>query len=109
MDFPETVTIAPFVSSDVYGNITHGEGVTVPACIDYLIKNIKDFRGNEFITSAWVALPPATTIGYRDKLTLPDGSSPYIGSIGRAYDYESKTVVYIEVYTGRVKPGEGIL
>jgi hypothetical protein len=109
MEFSRSVTIAPYISTNVYGAVTYGTPVTVEACVDYLIKNIKDFRGNEFITSSWIALPPNTSLNYHDKITLPDGSSQYIGSIGEGYDEEAREVVYIEVYTGRVKPGEGIL
>jgi hypothetical protein len=109
MEFPQSVIIEPFAEKDVDGNVTYGTPVTSDACVDYLIKNIKDFRGNELITSAWIALPPTASIAYNSRVTLPDGSKPYIGSIGEAYDYESKTVIYKEVYVGRVKPGEGIL
>jgi hypothetical protein len=109
MEFTRSVTIAPYVSTDVHGKNTYGTPVTVPACIDYLMKNIKDFRGNEVITSSWIALPPNTSISLKDQITLPDGSTPYIGSIGEAYDEEAREVVYKEVYVGRVKPGEGIL
>jgi hypothetical protein len=107
--FSRSVTIAPWVSTDVYGKDTYGTPVRSEANIDYIIKDIKDFRGNEFITSAWIALPPTTRIFWKDKVTLPDGSSPYIGSIGEGYDEESKQLSYREIYVGRVKPGEGIL
>ena len=109
MRYTRSVQIAQCTSEDVYGNRIYGTAVTVPAVIDYLIKNIKDFRGNEFITSGWLALPPSTTVSYNSKITLPDGSSPYIGSIGDAYDEEAGAVLYLEVYVGRVSPGEGSL
>jgi len=109
MTYTRSVTIAPCTSEDVYGKRSYGTAVTVPACIDYLIKNIKDFRGNEFITSGWLALPPGTAINYSSKITMPDGSNPYIGSIGDAFDEEAGEVLYLEVYVGRVSPGEGSL
>jgi hypothetical protein len=109
MVYTRSVTIASCTSTDVYGKRTYGTAVTVPACIDYLIKNIKDFRGNEFITSGWLALPPATVIAYDSKITMPDGSNPYIGSIGDAFDEEAGEILYKEIYVGRVSPGEGSL
>jgi len=109
MDYTRSVQIAPCTSEDIYGNRTYGTAVTVPACIDYIIRNIKDFRGNEFITSGWIALPPSTTVAYNSQITMPDGTHPYIGSIGDAFDEEARAVLYKEVYVGRVKPGEGSL
>jgi hypothetical protein len=109
MNYTRSVTIAPCNSEDVYGKRTYGTGVVTPACIDYVQRNIKDFRGNEFITSGWIALPPSTTLAYNSKITMPDGSNPYIGSIGDAYDEEAGVVLYKEVYVGRVRPGEGTL
>jgi hypothetical protein len=109
MEFSRSVTIAPYISTDVYGKETYGTPRTVEACVDYIIKNIKDFRGNEFITSSWIALPHDTSLSWRDKITLPNGATEYIGRIGEGFDEEAKETVYIEVYTGRVKPGEGIL
>lgn len=109
MEYTRSVQIAQCTSEDIYGNRTYGTAVTVPACIDYIIRNIKDFRGNEFITSGWLALPPSTTIAYNSQVTMPDGSHPYIGSIGDAFDEEAGEVLYLEVYIGRVAPGEGSL
>jgi hypothetical protein len=109
MVYTRSVSIAACTAEDVYGNRTYGTAATVPACIDYVIRNIKDFRGNEFITSGWIALPPTTTVAYNSKITMPDGETPYIGSIAEAYDEEAGEVLYKEIYVGRVRPGEGSL
>lgn len=109
LEFSRSVEIAPFISRNVYGTCTYGTPVTVPACIDYTIKNIKDFRGNDLITSAWIALPADFSINYQDQITLPNGEKPYIGSIDDAYDEEAREVLYKIIYVGRVAPGQGIL
>lgn len=109
LEFTRSVTIQQSTGVDRYGKRTYGDPEEVPACISYLIKNIKDFRGNTFITSAWIALPCGTPIDMHTKITLPDGTSPYIGSFGDAYDEEARQDVYLEVYVGRVAPGEGSL
>lgn len=109
LDFTRSVTIQRCVGEDRYGKRSYSEAEESPACISYLIKNIKDFRGNTFITSAWIALPVGTQIDIKTKITLPDGTSPFIGSYGDVYDEEARDDVYLEVYVGRVAPGEGSL
>lgn len=109
MDFTRSVQIAPFVSKNAYGKATYGAPVTYPACLDYTVKNIVDFRGNTFITSSWIALPPDTPVYYEDQVTLPNGAKPYIGTISDAYDEEARKVLYKVVYVGRPEPGEGTL
>jgi hypothetical protein len=109
MVYTRSVTIAPCISTDLHGKNTYGTAVTVPACVDYTVKNIRDFDGNTFITSAWIALPPTTTINYKSKVTLPNSDTSYVGSISEAYDEEAGEVLYLEVYLGRVAPGEGAL
>ena len=107
--YTRSVVIEPCASEDVNGNRTYGTPVTVPAIIDYTTKNIKDFRGNEYISSAWVCVPPDTVIAYNSRVTLPNGMQPYVGSITEAFDEEAGEVLYLEIYTGRVAPGEGML
>jgi hypothetical protein len=106
LDFPRTVTIAPYVSKDAHMAVTYGTPITYPACVEYITKYMINFRGASFITSSWVALPPGTPVTVQDKITLPDGSTPYIGSIAEAYDEEAHQVIYIEVYVGKTAPGE---
>ncbi len=108
MKFNTSISVAPYVSEDVYGKRIYGTPVILPCNIDYTIKNIKDFRGNAFITASWLAFPPGTTIDYKDKITLPDGTHPYIGSISKIQNQRNGTIHYLEVYTGRVAPGQGV-
>lgn len=109
LEYPRSVSIEPFVSENVYGARTFGTPVVSPACVEYTVKNVKDFRGNEYIADAWIALPPGTDIDYDYRVTLPNSSTPYIGSISYVYDEEAQEVEYVEVYVGRVAPGEGSL
>lgn len=109
MIFPHYITLERFVSTDLYGEVTYEPPEKIPATLDYVIKDIRDFRGNTILTSAWIALPPDTKIGLRDKITMPDGTAPYIGTIGPTWDYRRNRVHYIEVYVARARPGEGSL
>jgi len=108
LKFVQSVSIAPFVSKDAYHKVTYGTAVTVKANVDYIIKNMIDSRGNEIVTSAWIALPAGTSLTYDSKITLPDGSTPYIGSIAPAVNFRTGNTEYIEVYVSRLKPGESV-
>jgi hypothetical protein len=109
MEFTRSVTIAPCTGEDRYGKKTFGEAVEVPAILSFMEKNIKDFRGNTFLSSSWVAVPPDTVVSNKDQVVLPDGSTAYIGSIAKIYDEEAQDFLYTEIYIGRVAPGEGSL
>lgn len=109
MIYTRSVIIEQFVSEDKFGARTFGEAVTVPAILTYLVKDIKDFRGNTFIADAWIAVPPGTDITEKSRVTLPDGNTPFIGSISRIYDEEAMDYLYTEIYIGKVMPGEGSL
>jgi hypothetical protein len=109
MNWTRTVTITPYIGEDRYGARIYGEAATVPCILAWLVKNIKDFRGNTFISDAWIAIPPEYTIAERDQVTLPDGSTPFIGSISKIFDEEAEDYLYTEVYVGKVAPGEGSL
>jgi hypothetical protein len=101
IEFTRSVTLTPCISKDSFGKVTYGTPFTVPACISYTIKNIIDMRGNTFITSAKIDIPYDTHIVSEDKITLPNGSTPYIGSISEAYDEEARKVLYKIVYVGK--------
>lgn len=107
MHYTRSVTITPCTGEDRHGARTYGEAETVPAIISYMEKDIRDFRGNVFISSAWVAVPPDTVVTIKDLVGLPDGSAPYIGSIANIFDEEAEAYLYKEIYVGRVAPGEG--
>jgi hypothetical protein len=105
MKYPQTVTLERYVSKDAYHNVTYGTPETIPAFIDYTIKKVIDFTGTEIVTSAWISFPPGTIIDYKDRVTLPDGSKPVIGSIAPICNYRTRTTQYIEVYVSKGRPG----
>lgn len=109
MNYTRSVVITPCTGEDRYGARTYGEPFTVPAITTYLEKNIKDFRGNVFITAAWVAIPPEYEVTYNSMVELPDGTTPYVGSVSDIFDEEAEEILYKEVYVGRIAPGEGSL
>jgi hypothetical protein len=105
MKYPQAIGLQKYSAIDAYHNITYGTSQNIPAFIDYTIKKVMDFTGAEIVTSAWIALPPNTSIDYRDKITLPDGSTPIIGSIAPICNYRTRQTQYIEVYVSKGRPG----
>ncbi len=111
MKFPDEVGYEPCTSIDEYGAGGYGTKVTLKCSVEYIEKNIKDYNDNEFLTSAWIAFHPSVGSGIKryDRITLPDGTQPYIGSIIQRKNKRLKKISYIEVYVGRVALGEGVL
>lgn len=77
---PHTVTIAPYSARDNYGEESYGTTRTAKA---YVEPNTVLDAGNTVNeehrpTTAYVA---DTSITVRDKITLPDGTTPEIASI----------------------------
>jgi len=106
MKFSRSITLAPYVSKDAFHKNTYGTAVTVAANIFSIIKVYTDKSGSEVISSAKLMLPKTTIIGYEDQITLPDGTTPYIGSIAAESNQRTGECHYIEVYLSRIKPGE---
>jgi hypothetical protein len=102
----QSVTIAPFSAQDALGAKTYGTAATVKCFINYVEKNIKDFDNNEFITSAVIRIPGTSTVTRQDKITLPNGESPYIGSISQKTNYRLNRTSYTEIWVGRIAAGE---
>lgn len=109
LNFTRSVTIEYCTSENKYGSRTYTEPITVPAIISYTVKNIKDFRGNTFITAAWIALPPGIGVFYDSRVTIPGEETSFVGSINKIFDEEAGDFLYTELYCGRVAPGEGSL
>lgn len=94
---PHTVTISPFSSYNSYGESSFGAGVSYQCLIEKKPRMVKDAQGKEVVSSAAVYLTSAPGITVKDKVTLPDLSSPQILSFG-TYPNQSGdyfTVVYL--------------
>ena len=104
----QTVTIAPWVSKDQYGDNTYGTAVTYKCREEATLRKILNRYGEEVINTSIVFLPPTyidasgnrqtTTVGYYDKITLTNGSTPVILRIDKVPDLDGSTS-YIEVDT----------
>lgn len=93
---PHTVQIAPFSSSNSYGEPSFGSDVAYTCLIEKKPRRVLGFDNKEIVSSVTVYLTSAPSISPRDRITLPDGSKPQILSFGtfpsKSGDYF--TVVY---------------
>ncbi len=74
----DTVTLAAYTSQDVYGSPTYASPQTVPARIEYKVRRVVDHTGQERVSRARVFLDGDVVLDLRDRVTLPDGTSPPI-------------------------------
>jgi hypothetical protein len=90
----DSVTIAPWASQNAAGEATYGAAVAYSALVEYDTRKVEtigtlDGRGGAVLVSkALVHLDGRPSIGLRDKITLPDGSTPQIIAV-RSYSDQS--------------------
>lgn len=102
----QAITFESCTAQDALGERTYAAPVTVKCRVDYIEKNIKDYNNNEFITSARIIAPAGTSVKRSDRITLPNGDNPYIGSISPKENYRLGKVAYVEIWVGRIEAGE---
>lgn len=74
----ETLTVAPYLSQDAYGNPTYGPAVAYPAREEWRIRRIVDQTGQERLSRARVFFDGNVPLTLRDQVTLSDGTTPPI-------------------------------
>ena len=93
----ETVTISPWVSQDAYGAVTYGMPVSYKARIGHSNKIFRGAEGQEIVAQAKVWLGATNVVSTKDRITMPDGTTPPIISTERFFDESgpSHTVLYL--------------
>lgn len=99
MDFPHSCTIAQPTTEDEYHNVSYGTPVTVEC--RYKEDMEFDLTKNIEVESAWLALPPGTTVVQKSKIVLDNGKQ-YIASssILGVERLSDKEIDYIRVILG---------
>ena len=82
----ETVQHAPYTGQDAYGKPTYGPAVARLASIEYRLKTQNQPQGAERVSFTIVYFDATFPLSSRDKLTLPDGTSPAIQEVGSKVD-----------------------
>jgi hypothetical protein len=99
---PHTVTHSTYASLDAYGKQSYSTANTsYSALIQYEQKKITGLDGNEVISTVHAILACTGSIDPSDRLTLPDGTSPKILTVGQVSDSGGQH--HVEVYFGAQK------
>jgi len=99
MKFPDTVTVYPFSSKNASHEVSYGTSRS-QKCKYNELKEVSQ-EGDNTIVSAWLALPPGTSISAEDKIVLADGTNPAISSIQRIERPTRKKEEYVRVILGK--------
>lgn len=74
---PQTVTLEPLSTHDVYGAPSFGTSVSYSALVMQESKLVRGSDGREVVSGTQVYIPSSSaTASEQDRLTLPDGSQP---------------------------------
>jgi hypothetical protein len=73
---PHTITLAPYVSQNAYGESTWGAAVSYQARVQGKMKMIRDFTGVERVSTVTCYVATTEAISPKDKLTLPSSFVP---------------------------------
>lgn len=77
----QQVTVEPFASSNMYGEPAFGDAVTMQARIEGRPQMVRTATGEERVASAVVYVDSTPVVSPRDRVTLPDGSTPLVLSV----------------------------
>lgn len=103
---PQTVIVAPYTGQNGDGEPTHGAGVSYPARVEGRIRYVATRDGADRIAVRRVYLGTTASINVKDKITLPDGTSPPIIAVSPVDDEEGPHHVVVD--TGSVMAGSNL-
>ncbi len=94
-----TITVEPWASQNVYGQVTYGTAVSMSARIAKRPKLVRADDGREVVagSTAWVD-STSVVIGARDRVTLLDGTTPTVLSVERVPDESGRVCTRIHFH-----------
>jgi hypothetical protein len=84
----DTVLHAAATAQDGYGTPTYGPAVARPAKVEAEVRQVLTPQGELGVSQTRVFLNGDQPVGARDKLTLPDGTSPAIQALAPIRDVD---------------------
>jgi len=83
---PSSITREPFVDEDKYGEFTYGPGVAVQCRIQEREERVTIQSGEEVLARGRVYLGVITGASTKDRITLPDATTPEILAVRKVND-----------------------
>ena len=90
----QTIQQAPYTGQDPYGKPTHGAPFPRPARLELRIETVMDSQGQERVSNTLMTCDGDIPIGSRDRVTLPDATSPTIQAVYSLDDPENPGSVH---------------
>lgn len=87
----ETITREPYAGLDAYGQRTYGAAETYKARIEHRARLVRDAHGEERVSQVQVYLASTTIFDVKDRLTLPDGTTPLMLALERVPDHQGES------------------
>lgn len=93
----QTCQISRFVESDNYGRAVYGEPESLACRTVNRTRMIRDSSGKEVVSSASTWIKP-NNVSVKDKIALPDGSTPKILQV-QSFPDETGETHHQKIYT----------
>jgi hypothetical protein len=90
----QTITQAPYMGQDAYGKPSYGPPQSRPARVQLRIETLTNQQGQERVSNTTVICDGDVLVTVKDKITLPDGTSPTIQLVYSPEDPDSPGVVH---------------
>lgn len=96
----QTIQLSTFNSVNKYGDASYNTAASYKARVERRIKIVRSMQGTEAVSTSAVYLDGSVSLDSkgRDKITLPDGSTPTILTISDGIDGGGATY-YTEIST----------
>lgn len=95
---PNTVTISPFSSMNSYGLPSYGTAVSHTCLLVKMPRMVRTVTGQERVSTAQIYLTSAPGTSVKDKVTLPDGTTPVILQVD-TFPSDTETAYFEVIYT----------
>lgn len=90
----QVITQQAYSGQDMYGKPSYGPPQERPARIELLVETVMDQSGQERISNTRLTLDGDVPVHMRDRVVLPDGSSPAIQAVYALDDPENPGVTH---------------
>ena len=101
MGFPSVITLKPWISTDSRHKHTYGVPASLVCKYSQKEQIIKDQKGTDLLTIAWLQFPLGTSISVDDQIILPDNTTAPIVLVNQVHYPHTGLEMCVEVYLGK--------